>query len=184
MAFLDFGCTGNKGSEENIKQILSELKENQTKVIMRIDGKEFYPAQSLFTGQMTFTDQMLSLVLVDQFEGRTMLNLGGEKWYQQPIVKEVSTSNMFNASLKLGKLIDKENLIGEGYMMTDGKIEAVSFARDRIVFKITGKVGKYSDFQQPEKYLTADGLIVCKMPAITWTSITEDEIFGSNKLDK
>jgi hypothetical protein len=184
MGFINLGCGQNNSSEETINEIFNELKENQTKVIMRIEGKEFYPAESIFTGQMTLTEQMLSLVLVDQFEGRTMLNLGGEKWFHQPVIKDISTGNTFNAGLRLGKLIDKQNMIGEGYMMTDGTIEAISFARDRIVFKITGKVGKYSDFQQPEKYLAANGLIVCKMPTITWEGITENEVFGPNKLDK
>jgi hypothetical protein len=185
ISFLNLGCSPNKASDEKVKQIFKELNANQAKVVVSFNGREFYPTESVFTGQITMSGQMLSLALTNQFEGKTMLNLGGEKWYaQDPIVKKVSLNDAFNASLKLGKLIDPKNMIGEGYMMTDGTIEAITFSKDQMVFKITGRVGKYSDFQQPDKYISAEGFIVYKMPAINWSNITEDEVFSSTKLDK
>ncbi|MEO6286179.1 MAG: hypothetical protein ABIN80_24475 [Dyadobacter sp.] len=185
IGFLNFGCSQNNASNERVEQIFKALKENEAKVIISFNGKEFYPAESVFKGQVTLSHQMLSLALTNQFEGKTMLSLGGEKWYaQNPIVKKVDLKDAFNASLKIGKLIDPKNMIGEGYMMTDGQIEAITFAKDQMVFKITGRVGKYSDFEQPDKYISAEGFIVYKMPAINWSNITEDEVFSSTKLDK
>lgn len=179
LVFLLFGCK-NSGDQQQAEKVLNELKDNQAKVIIRIDGKEFYPDSSIFTGQLMLTEQMLSLALTDQYEGKTMLNVGGEKWFaEKPVSRQVVGNNAFNAGLKLGKLVDPQNMIGEGYMMTEGKIEAVIFEKDRIVFSINGKAGKYSDFQQPDKYLPLEGLIIFKKPALNLANITEKEVFGA-----
>lgn len=175
-------CRQENDLQLKTEQVLRVLNDNQAKVVVHIDGKEFYPDSSLFTGQVMLTDHMLSLSLVDQSEGRTMLNFGGGKWYaERPLIKEIVLRDAFNAGLKLGKLVDKERGIGEGYMMTEGRIEAVLFEPDKMVFRITGKVGKYSDFEKPESYLPLEGYIVYKKPAISWSNITGDEVFKSVK---
>ena len=185
LGFLIMGCRTEDNMAQKASQMLKDLKENQAKVIISIDGKEFYPDSSVFSGQMLLTDQMLSLAVTDQFDGKTMLNFGGDEWYgKSPVSKEVDLKDAFNASLKLGKMVDTKNMIGEGYMMSEGKIEAVTFELDRMVFSISGKAAKYSDFGTPEKYLPLEGFIVYKMPAISWSNITEDEVFSATKLDK
>jgi hypothetical protein len=182
LSLLLVNCKKENDFGQEVNQVLKELNGNQAKVIVDIDGRKFYPDSSVFTGQLLLTDQMLSLALTDQFEGKTMLSIGGEKWFEQkPISRQILKNDAFNASLKLGKLVDAKNMIGEGYMMTEGRIEAVVFERDKIVFAISGKAGKYSDFQKPEKYLPLKGLIVYKQPAINWSNVSEVEVFSSIK---
>ncbi|MCF2486701.1 hypothetical protein [Dyadobacter sp. CY347] len=181
LAFFVFSCSSKDSSEKAADQLFQTLKENEAKILMLIDGKEFYPKESVFSGQVLLSDNMMNVTLTDQFEGKTIINLGGEKWYAaKPITKTITANGPVETSIKMGKIVDKINMIGEGYMMAEGEITATAFAKDKIVFKIKGKVGKYSDFQQPDKYIPAEGFIVYKKPAISLGNITEKEVFSSS----
>ena len=181
LAFSIFSCSSKDSSEKAADQLFQTLKENQAKIVMSIDGKEFYPKESVFSGQALISDNMMNLTLTDQFEGKTIINLGGENWYTaKPITKTITANGPVETSIKMGKIIDKINMIGEGYMMAEGEITATEFTKDKMVFKIKGKVGKYSDFQQPDKYIPAEGFIVYKKPAISLGNITEKEVFSSS----
>ncbi|TLU98872.1 hypothetical protein [Dyadobacter luticola] len=174
-------CTSKESTDEQTETILKSLKDNQARILVKIDGKEFYLAQSVFSGQTLFTPDVLNVTLTDQFEGKTILNIAKEKWYATGHVgDDISTDGRTASNLKMGKIIDREKMIGEGYMMTEGKIEAVRFAKNSMIFKLTGKVGKYSDFQQPDKYVPFEGTIIYKKPAVSLVNITENEVFSAS----
>lgn len=176
-----FACNSGNADKEKIKEAYDSLKENEASVLFKIDNKEFYSPQSIFRGEIQISDNLFSMTLVDQSEARTIVNFGGDKWYSQsPIKKEVFVDDQGGASIKIGKIIDQEKMIGEGYQMIEGTITAKEFSKEKMVFKITGKAGKYSDFQQPDKYVPVDGLIVYKMPKINYRNITEKEVFHSS----
>jgi hypothetical protein len=180
ISFYSFTCEQKSNRNEQADKAFLSLKENQARIIISIDGKPFYADKSIFTGQVLLSDQMMSMTLTDQFEGRTIITIGGETWYlQKPVSKKIILDNPFNASVKMGKIIDKEKMIGEGYMMAEGEISAQEFSREKMVFAIKGKVGKYSDFQQPEKYVPVEGFIVYKKPAINMQGVLEKEVFSS-----
>ncbi|NIJ55728.1 hypothetical protein [Dyadobacter arcticus] len=181
MAFTISSCQKKKTTDAQTEQILQSLKDNQAKILIKIDGKEFYAPESVFTGQLLLSDQALNMTLMDQFEGKTILNLGKAKWYAgNPIEDNINANNLVSTNVKMGKIVDVQKMIGEGYMMADGNIEALEYSKDQIVFKLTGKVGRYSDFQQPDKYLPLDGLIIYKKPAFSLANITEKEAFSSS----
>jgi hypothetical protein len=178
--FLILSCSSNGSSNEKIDAIFETLKENEAKIVISIGGSDFYPQESVFSGQALISDNIMNLTLTDQFEGKTIINLGGEKWYAKPIKKAIGAAGPIETSIKMGKIIDKEKMIGEGYMMAEGEISATEFSKDRMVFRIKGKVGKYSDFQQPDKYIPAEGFIVYKKPSVSLGNITEKEAFSSS----
>ncbi|SKB99705.1 hypothetical protein [Dyadobacter psychrophilus] len=181
LAFIVFSCSSKDSSDQAADQLFQTLKENEAKIVITIGGKEFYPNESVFSGQALISDNMMNLTLTDQFEGKTIINLGGEKWYAaKPITKAITANGPVETSIKMGKIIDKQQMIGEGYMMAEGEITATEFTKDKMVFRIKGKVGKYSDFQQPDKYIPAEGFIVYKKPAVSFGNITEKEVFSSS----
>lgn len=181
LAFFVFSCNSKNSSEQAADQLFQTLKDNEAKIVVTIGGKEFYPKESIFSGQALISDNMMNVTLTDQFEGKTIINLGGEKWYaSQPITKAIRANGPVETSIKMGKIIDKTQMIGEGYMMAEGEITATTFTKNKMVFRIKGKVGKYSDFEQPDKYIPAEGFIVYKKPAVSLGNITEKEVFSSS----
>lgn len=175
---LLFACSSDNTNKEKIDKIYSALQENEAMILLKINGKEFYSAQSIFKGGIQISDNLFSMTLVDQNGGRTIINFGGDKWYlQRPIKKEVFVNEQGGASIKIGKIIDHEKMIGEGYLMAEGNIVSEAFSDKKMVFRIKGKAGKYSDFQQPDKFVPVEGLIVYKTPEINYGSITEKEVF-------
>ncbi|WP_254411853.1 hypothetical protein [Dyadobacter diqingensis] len=167
---------------ENIDEIYNQLNDNQAKVIYKIDGKEFYTSQSIFSGEVNVSDQLLSVTLADQFQNQTIISFGGDKWYSPlPSKKEIFADNQVNAGVKMGKLVDREKMVGEGYMMSEGSVTLIEFSKDKIVLKIYGKVGKYSDFQQPSEYYNVEGTVVCRKPLFRLANITEKDLFSGLK---
>lgn len=179
-AYFLGSCQNNDSTKEKAEEIFKTLKNNEARILVKIGDKEFYSQESVFTGQILMSDNVMSMTLTDQFEGKTIINLGSEKWFsKKPVHELINDETQVSTNVKMGKIVDKEKMIGEGYMMAYGEITAVEFSKDKMVFKIMGKVGKYSDFQQPDKYLPAEGIIVYKKPAISLGNITENEVFGS-----
>ncbi len=175
------GCQTRDGSaKEEAEKYLAGLNDNQARIVATIGGKPFYGDESIFAGQVIMSGNVLNVTLTDQFDGRTIINLAGDKWYsRRPVADRIESYQESASSLKMGKLVDREKLIGEGYMLTKGDIVAVTFEKDKMVFEIKGEVAKYSDFAQPDQYLPFDGLIVYKKPAISLGGINEQTIFGS-----
>lgn len=167
---------------ENIDEIYNQLNDNQAKVIYKIDGKEFYPSQSIFLGEVNVSDQLLSVTLVDQFQDQTIISFGGDKWYSRlPSRKEIFADNQVNAGVKMGKLVDREKMVGEGYMMSEGSVTLIELTEDKIIMKIYGKVGKYSDFQQPSEYYKVEGTVVFRKPLFRLGNVTEKDLFSGLK---
>lgn len=173
------GC-GLGSAADEAEKYLGPLHDNQAKILLTIGGKRFYPGESVFTCQMLASSNVLSLTLTDQFDGRTMISIAQNEWYtKQPTEAAVEAGGHSPTSLKIGKLTDRQKMIGEGYMMTNGIISVVTLEREKVIFEIKGEVGPYSDFQAPDKLLPLEGIVVCKRPAVSFGDVSEKEVFGS-----
>lgn len=163
-------------------KMYEQLGENQAKAIYKIDGKEFYPQESIFRGEVSTSDKLLSITLIDQFDGRSIISFGGDDWYLSiPSKKDVFSNDQVNAGVKMGKLTNREKMIGEGMILSEGTMTLEEFSKDKIVIKVQGKVGKYSDFEQPTEFKNFDGTIIYKKPVFNLLSITEEELFSAIK---
>lgn len=171
-------CTS---SGDNNK-LYQHLGDNQAKVVYKIDGKEFYPQESIFKGEVSVSDKLLSITLIDQFDGRSIISFGGDDWYLSiPSKKDVFSDDQVNAGVKMGKLTDREKMVGEGLIMSEGTLTLQEFSKEKIVIKIQGKVGKYSDFEEPTEFKNFDGTIIYKKPVYNLLNITEEELFSAIK---
>lgn len=174
------GCSTRNTSAELAEKYWAGLHDNQARIVAKVAGKPFYTNESIFSGQVIMSENVLNLTLTDQFDGRTIINLAADKWYsRRPISERIESYEQSASSMKMGKISDREKLIGEGYMLTKGDIVALAFEKDKIIFKIKGQMARYSDFQRPDQYLPFEALIVYKKPAISLGDISEQAIFGS-----
>ena len=178
LAAISAGCR-NAAADQG-KKYLGSLNDNHAKALLTIGGKPFYPSESVFTCQMLASSNVLSLTLTDQFDGRIMINIAQSGWYNKKTVEAaIEAGGQGATSLKIGRLTDRQKMIGEGYMMTSGTISVVTLDREKVIFEIKGEVGPYSDFQAPEKLLPLEGIVVCKRPAVSFGDVSEKEVFGS-----
>lgn len=178
-----FSSCNHKTESEVAEQIFKKLKSKEAGISMIINGREFYPAGSIFKGQVKITDQLISVMLIDTNESRLMIDLGGENWFKAfPVVREFKTGKSESASVKIGKMKDRIKMIGEGYMLVDGTLTLRELTNEKLIFSIKGNVGKYSDFQQPDKLYPVDGWIVYKEPDMHFENITAAEIIKNEKV--
>ena len=174
--FLFTSCDSTSAKR---KKVFDHLKDNTAQIIYTLDGKEFYQQESVFSGEINVSDQLLSMTLVNQYEGKTIISFGGNNWYQQfPVTRELYQNNEINVGVRMGRLIDKEKRTGEAFIMSEGKMTIEEFTRDKIIISINGKAGKYSDFKQPDSLKVLKGTIIYKRPVFHVYNITENELFS------
>ena len=173
-------CTSSRNKK--IEEYLESLGEKEALVSFNIGDKEFYRDKEIFLAEAYISKGIFNLTLSSKSGDKTIISFGGEKWYERsPIHSKIQNDDPSAANIKIGKLIDAEKMIGEGYMMTEGEVTAIEFSPTQMVFEISGLAGKYSDFQQPDKHLKVKGLIVCKQPQITMAGIDEKQVFASQQ---
>jgi hypothetical protein len=165
-------------TKPGIDEIYNGLKPNQAKAIIQIDGIDFYSPESIFSGKVDVSETFFRTNLTDQFESNIIVSFSGDNWYQQkPIKRQVFMDNQVVGSVMIGKLTDKINRRGEGYLMTEGDIAVETISDDRLVLRLTGKVGRYQFQRTPEKWNTLRGLIVFKKPSLRLQNLTKKEVY-------
>lgn len=151
-----------------------ELKEGQTKFLLTIDGDTFYEEDAIFEGHLEANENYFVMNFVNQHAGNFILNFSGtDKWYnQKPIEGKLFGTAASN--LMVGKIIDKKENKGVGYLMSEGKITALKVSKDKLVFKVEGKLKKYPDVWDDDPSYTFDGHIVSKSPLYNEFSIPDN----------
>ena len=179
-ASLCYGCRRDIDDYKRAQELLEDLEENQAYVSFALDGEEFYSGHNLFSGEIHVSRSTLSMTVTSPEGARSIINFGGSNWFmKKPLKTEIFERGEAVASVKVGKIIDPEKMIGEGYMLTEGEIDILRFSPNQMIMKVKGKAGKYSDFQQPDTLYSIKGFIVYKKPVIKFGDITEKEIFGT-----
>lgn len=148
-----------------ISTTLNSLKSNQAIADLYINNKQFYADDNIFSGNGSSDPLGLKISLKDQFFGNIIISLEGENWQKKmPIAvkfRDGVSSSAFSGSFLVGKLIDKENQKGEGYMFYEGSIDITEFSSDRFVLTVNGKVKKpFGD----ENLYPIEGNIIWKKP--------------------
>lgn len=161
-----------------IESTLKSLKTGETKVLLELDGKPFYSEDNVFKGDATLFDNMFRFSLFDQYESNIIVAISANEWYKQkPISKQIIQNDQKAATVMIGKLIDKEKNIGEGYLMTEGKIDFVYLNKSKTVLKISGLVGKYNAQRMPDKWQKLEGYIIQKEPNMVLSNLSENQVF-------
>lgn len=160
-------CSSNT-KEEDDKQyqtIYQSLKDNQTKFVVKLDGNDFYSSESIFTGHLEMLLGSFTMSYFDQFDSNVMIHFGGQKWYEaRPINSPIKLDNGFSSNVMLGKIINKEEKLGAGYLMSEGIITFKVFTKEKFVIVIEGKAKKYPKVTASDPSYEVKAIIVSKNP--------------------
>lgn len=158
--------------------IYQSLKDNQSKFIFQLDGNEFYKTESIFTGQLQMLVGSFSMSYFDQFGSNVMLRLGGQKWYTaRPIKTPIKLDSGYFSNVMFGKIINKEEKLGAGYLMNEGLMTFKVFTKEKIIITIVGKAKKYPKVDKESPSFDVKATIVCKNPSFDVVAIDEKESF-------
>jgi hypothetical protein len=178
LAFISCTQTQKGFDKKEIDKIYQSLKDKEAKAIIKIDGKAFYPNESVFNTDIRMTENFLKVNLFDQFESNVVVNMGGENWYsKKPYSIKLIPNTPINGGLMIGKIVDKINRNGEGYLMTEGKITMEAFTKEKCIISVKGKIGKYNALTAPQTWNNIEGIIICKKPSINIQNLTESQVF-------
>lgn len=175
---LCLGTLACSNQNQDYEKVYESLKEGESKILVSIDNEDFYRKESIFKGEVTVTNNFLHLNFFDQFESNVILVLGGDNWFMyKPVKKIVTVENSMNASVMIGKIIDKAQHKGRGYLMTDGTIEVKTLTQDKIIIELNGKVGRYMGERDPSKWNSLKSVIICKKPQIKLQGVTPEKVY-------
>jgi hypothetical protein len=160
-------CLSNS-KEEDDKQyqtIYQSLKDNQTKFVVKLDGKDFYSSESIFAGHLEMLLGSFTMSYFDQFDSNVMIHFGSQKWYEgRPITTAIKLDNGFSSNVMIGKIINKEEKLGAGYLMSEGTITFKVFTKEKFVIVIEGKAKKYPKTNPDDTTYDIKAIIVSKNP--------------------
>lgn len=175
ISVLFIACGSN---DINSDKIYKSLNDRQAKAIIKIDGKDFYPNESIFKGNVQVYDNSFRLNLNDQFDSNVIFTIAGDKWYEvKPIKKQITIENQTSGSLMVGKMKDRVQHTGEGFLMTQGEMEIEAFTDEKFIVKFKGKISKYEFLQDASKWNDFKGVIIIKKPEIVLQNITKDKVY-------
>lgn len=175
---IAFALVNSCSTDKHEQEIYESLKVNESKFIFKLDGKDFYPTESIFSGHLEILEKSFTISYFDQKESNVMIHFGGDKWYvDRPIKIPVKLLNSYTSTLMFGRIKDKEKRLGEGYLMSEGFITFKTLTKDKIILHVDGKAKKYPQVNPEDKDYDVQAIIVCKKPKIDFLEINEKEAF-------
>jgi hypothetical protein len=148
-----------------------ELKAGETKFLLTIDNDAFYEEDAVFEGHLEAKENYFVMNFVNQHAGNFILTFSGiEKWYDQKPV-EGQLYGTAASNLMIGKVVDKKENKGVGYLMSEGNITALTVSKEKLVFKVEGKLKKYPNVREEDPSFNFDGYIISKSPTFNDYSI-------------
>jgi hypothetical protein len=146
-ATLLFSCTSSHNSEiGEINTTLASLKDNQAKIELEIDGKQFYAETSVFQGSGYVDERGIKISLKDQSMGNVIVSLEGNSWFKNKPYKiefkdGYPTSSTMGSFL-MGKINNTSENRGEGYVLYNGFFEIKYISKDAFVVYVKGNLKK------------------------------------------
>jgi hypothetical protein len=170
--FILLGLLSCKDSPEiDTNMEYSNLKDNQTKVKLKLDKQEFYELDAIFEGNIDVRKNFLSMNCFNQFGGNLMLTLDGDAWYEKKSIEGKGGLNF--SSFMFGKITDKENHKGDGFLLNTGRIEPITVSKSKLVFKVSGIAKKFPKVNPEDPSYNFECYIISKNPVCSQFSIPE-----------
>ena len=174
---LSSGCSSDVDNDQD-EQIFNTLKDNQAKFIFKLDGKDFYKSENIFDSHLELYKTTFSLGCFDQFESNVLIHFFGPNIYSgRPIKVPIILENDHTSTIMFGKIKDKAQNLGEGYLMSEGFITFKALSREKVVMKIEGKAKKYPKTKETDPTFEVSALFVCKKPEMGYIDIDEKKVF-------
>ena len=174
------GCSSNNEEDEALQYqtIYNSLNNNQSKFIFKIDGNDFYQSESIFAGHLEMLTGSFTMSYFDQFDSNVMIHFGGQKWNTaRPIKSPIKLDNGYSSNVMFGKITNKEEKVGAGYLMYEGLITFKVFTKEKIIIVINGKARKYPKTDEASPSFDVKATIICKNPSFDVVDINGKESF-------
>lgn len=173
--------SSNETKSEDLKEyqtIYQSLKNNQSKFDIELNGKKFFTSESIFTGHLEIVHNSFTINFSDQYESNMMIHFGGYEWYKEhPVKVPIKLDNSYSSNVMIGRIKNKEEHLGEGYLMSEGLITIKAITKAKIFMLIEGKAKKYPKVDEASPSYDVKGIIVCKNPNIDYLAIDENAAF-------
>ena len=157
--------SNNKEEDKQYQTIYQSLKDGQSKFIFKIDGNDFYKTESIFTGHLEMLEGSFTMSYFDQFDSNVMIHFGGQKWYEgRPIKATIKLDNGYSSNVMFGRIVNKAEKLGAGYLMIEGLITFKVFTKEKFVIVIEGKAKKYPKVEVSDPSYEVKAIIVSKNP--------------------
>ena len=170
--------SNNKEEDKQYQTIYQSLKDGQSKFIFKMDGNDFYKTESIFTGHLEMLEGSFTMSYFDQFDSNVMIHFGGQKWYEgRPIKATIKLDNGYSSNVMFGRITNKVEKLGAGYLMSEGLITFKVFTKEKFVVVIEGKAKKYPKVEVSDPSFEVKATIVCKNPKFDVVDIDEKKSF-------
>lgn len=156
----------------NIEEQFDQLKDNQTKCIVKVNRTPFFEAnEAIFDGSVSVTNDLFKMNEKNLTEGNFILTIQEADWYKKKNISAISSGKF--STFMIGKKIDSTKYEGYGYLMTEGLVEPLTISREKIVIKIKGLVKKYPKLSDNDPAYDLEGYVIAKKPFFDEYSIPE-----------
>ncbi|MBO0931122.1 hypothetical protein [Fibrella aquatilis] len=147
--------------------IYDSLTNGQAKFIVTMNGTDFYPDESRFKGEVTIAPNAIRMNLFDQFESNVILTLNAENLFvEKPIKRTIQVDNQVAGSVMIGRVRDRKLRTGDGFVMTAGEVTIEALSDQKIVIRLSGKVGNFNTLRDANTWQRLEGLLVYKRPQL------------------
>ncbi|MBO0938016.1 hypothetical protein J2I47_15780 [Fibrella sp. HMF5335] len=147
--------------------IYDSLKNGEAKFIVTMNGAAFYADDSRFKGEVTIAPTALRMNLFDQFESNVILTLSSEDLFaKRPVKRTIQVDNQVAGSVMIGRIRDRRLRTGDGFLMSAGEVTVESLSEQKIVVRLSGKVGNFNTLRDAQTWKRLDGLLVYKRPQL------------------
>ena len=154
--------------------IFASLKNGQARIIVSMDGDDFYPDSSRFKGEVTVAKNSIRLNLFDQLESNVILTLTDENLFaKRPMQRTIDVTNQNAGSVMIGRVRDKKLRTGDGFLMSAGTVTVESISEQKVVVRFSGRAGNFNTLRDQKTWKKLEGLIVYKRPIISMRSEAE-----------
>lgn len=160
-----FFCTCT--TQPDVDTVYNSLNDGEARIIVSIDGDDFYKDDSRFKGEVTISPNTIHMNLFDQYESNVMLSLGDEALFaKKPIKRAIVVDQPSAGSVMIGRVKDKAKRTGDGFLMTEGEMTVESLSDEKIVVKLSGRTGNFNTMRDQKTWKSLEGLLVYKRPKI------------------
>jgi hypothetical protein len=171
LILLAIAIACNTSSNKNFEEELKVLTDNQAKISININGKNFYEGHELFNGSGYALDSNgVKISLKNEAFGNIIVSLeGNADLNKTPLIlsfKDGYPTGSNSGSFLIGKITDSIKNAGEGYILTDGGYEILRLDNKAIIIKVKGQLRKpFGDSGLSD----IDGYIVWNKPEVVFT---------------
>lgn len=174
LALASVSCTGQPDADS----IYQELKPGEAQFVISLNNDVFYGADSRFKGEVTVTPASIRLNLLDQYEGNTIVTLSGTNLFaKRPVSRLITLDNQSLGSVMIGKVRDKAQRTGDGFVMTEGTVTIDHLSEEKVVIRLTGKTGNFITMNDPATWKRLEGILVYRKPVINVPSGNKQTLF-------